>query len=126
MKSTENLRTLFELGLSIDDFTLELYIVWSESVTISCREFQQVLANKSISKWFLMELSKHENEYDFLIKNYATASIENRTELYIKCILPLFSKFPKPLLDEAKKRIEKPSTIIVEGIKIEYSIINQN
>lgn len=126
MGTTENLKQLFETGLSIEDFTFELYMLWCESVTGTSREFQQVLANRAISNWFSLELSKNEAEYNFLIRNYKTASIEDRTELYIKCIFGLFSKFPKPLLEDAKKRDEKPQITKLAGIKIEYSIVNQN
>lgn len=126
MKTTENLKQLFELGLSIEDFTLELYMLWCESVTGTSREFQQVLANRIVANWFVFELSKNQTEYNFLIKNYKSASIEDKTELYIKCIFGLFSKFPKSLLEDAKKRDEKPQTTKVAGIKIEYSIVNQN
>jgi len=117
--TTENLKQLFEAGLSFEDFTFELYMLWCESVTVTTREFQQVLANAAVANWFKYELSKNEKEYVFLIQNYKHMSIEDRTELYIRCIFDLFSKFPQPLLVEAKKRDSKTQ-------RSEYSIVNQN
>lgn len=119
MQTTENLKQLFEAGLPFEDFKFELYMLWCESVTLTTREFQQVLANAKVANWFKHELSKNEKEYVFLIQNYMTMSIEDRTELYIRCIFNLFSRFPQPLLEEAKKRDRKAQ-------KIDYSIVNQN
>jgi hypothetical protein len=124
--TTENLKNLFEAGLTIEEFTFELYFVWAGTVTLNSREFQQVLANSSIANWFNEELIKNELEYQYLIENYKRLPLEYRTELYLKCIAKIFSNFPKTLIEVAKKRELKPQTLKVEGHKIEYSINNLN
>jgi hypothetical protein len=129
MKTTinpENLKQLFDLDLTTEDFTLELYLIWAKTVTITMREYQQVIASAPICRWFINEIAKHQKEYEYLISHYKTASVEDRVEFFIKCVYPIFSIFPQALLQEAKKREQKPQTTKVAGITIEFSIINLN
>jgi hypothetical protein len=123
---TETLDQLLSQAPTAEDFTFALYMLWSESVTINSREFQQVMANKSISRWFMMELTKQEAEYELLIKRYPVAISEDSIKLFLDCVFKLFSRFPKTLLEAAKKRETKPITIKVTGVRIEYSIVNWN
>lgn len=122
----EDLTQLFDLELTTDDFTLELYLIWAKTVTENMREYQQVIANSAVSKWFVTQIAKHKDEYELLIQNYTTASITDRTELYLKCVYPVFSHFPLALLKEAKKRTEKPRMNKAAGINIEFNIVNLN
>lgn len=124
--TTENIKELFNSGLDVETATLELYMLWCESVTITCREFQQVLSNPSVCNWFVYELTKYELEYALLVNRYPDASETDKIELYAECVYKLFSRFPKALLIKAKMREVKPQTTRVAGIKIEISIINQN
>jgi hypothetical protein len=117
--TTENLKELFTSGLHFEEITFQLYVLWCDSVTVTAREFQQVLANAKVANWFRTELYKNETEYLFLIQNYKELPLEDRTELYIRCVFNLFSVFPQPLLVEAKQRDTKPQ-------RSECSIINQN
>lgn len=109
-----------------EDFMFIFWEYWAESVTNSTREFQQVLANASINKWFLIELEKEHQEYTLLSNRYNDIQDRDKIEFYCKCISKLLSRFPMALLEVAKKRTEKPQTTKVAGIKIETSILNQN
>jgi|SRR3970040_2340221 len=122
----ENLKQLFDQNLTTEEFTLELYLAWAQTVTMTSREYQQVIANSSVCKWFMSEIAKNQKEYEYLIRNYRNATPEDRVELYIKCVYPIFSKFPQALLQDAKKRTLKPKTTKVAGINIEFSITNLN
>jgi hypothetical protein len=110
------------------DFILSFWIFWVESVTITSREFQQVLASASVNKWFLMELAKEEKEFKFLSADYSQLAGQGKEidMVYIKCISKLMSRFPLPLVANAKKRELKSKSTKVEGIQIETSILNQN
>ena len=70
----------------------------------------------------MTELKKTENEFRSLISEYPDTQGKDKDWLYIKCVNKLISRFPKSLLDQAKK----PQTIKVAGIRIETSILNQN
>lgn len=122
----ETLEQLFNQAPEVDSFMFSLWALWCESVTVSCTEFQQVLANRSVNNWFLTELKKEEKECSILLLEYKDASQDDKNKLYIKCIFNLFSKFPLALLQQAKKREVKPQTTRVAGHKMEFSIINQN
>ncbi len=124
--TTENLEQLLDLGFTIEDFTIELFMMWCESVTTTDREFQKVLSSPKISKWFLYEIAKHEAEYVMLISRYEKVSSDDEKRLFARCISKLFSHFPKALLAEAKKREAKPETTKIQGVKIEFSILNLN
>lgn len=122
----ETLEQLFNQAPDENSFMFALWMFWCESVTITSREFQQVLANRSVNNWFLTELKKEEKECSTLLLEYKDASQDDKNKLYIKCIFNMFSKFPLALLQQAKKREVKPQITRVAGHKIEFSIINQN
>ena len=122
----ETLEQLFNHAPDDSSFMFALWMSWCESVTITSREFQQVLANRSVNNWFLTELQKEEKECSILLLEYKEASQDDKNKLYVKCICKLFSRFPLSLLQTAKKREIKPQTTRVAGHKIEFSIINQN
>lgn len=122
----ETLEQLFNQAPDENSFMFALWMFWCESVTITSREFQQVLADRSVNNWFLTELKKEERECKILLLEYKDVSQGDKNSLYIKCIYKLFSRFPLSLLQTAKKREIKPQTTRVAGHKIEFSIINQN
>jgi hypothetical protein len=109
-----------------EDFMLSFWIHWSESVTVTDREFQKVMASAAVNKWFLFELKKQEDEFDLLSSRYNNLTSTDTKTLYAKCASKLMSRFPLALLQEAKKRELKPQTTKVSGIKIEFSLINLN
>lgn len=124
--TTENLIELIDKNLTIEEYTLAIYILWVESVTRTEREFQQVLSNPPVSIWFSRELSKCELEYIFLLKNYNSASIDDQNKLHASCVFKMFSIFPKHLVEAAKKRTEAPQFNIVEGYEIEFPVHCKN
>ncbi|MDN3673108.1 hypothetical protein QWY99_08615 [Flavobacterium branchiarum] len=109
-----------------EDFILEFWELWTLSVTTTTREFQQVFANTLVNKWFITELAKEEKEFKLLSDRYPESTGTDKDKLYCECINKLMSRFPMSLLQNAKKRTEKPKTTIVEGIRTEISILNQN
>lgn len=109
-----------------EDFLLAFWIYWVENVTITTRDFQKVLSSASVNKWFLVELAKQENEYRTLAALFPEIQGKSKDELYCKCVNKMMSLFPKPLLDAAKKREEKPQYTKVRGIHIESKLINLN
>ena len=117
-----------KLSETKEDFLMAFWIYWVESVTITSREFSQVLASATVNRWFLMELRKEEVEFKLLSSAYS--QLEGHGEeidlLYIKCISKLMSRFPLALLSNAKRRLQKPQTTKVGGVRIETSILNLN
>jgi hypothetical protein len=126
--SIDYLMNELELSKTKSDFILSLWLHWAESVTITSREFQQVIANASVNKWFLNFIGKEEIEFKTLSARYSelVGQSEEIDKLYVKCVSKVMSRFPQALLEQAKRRIVKPQTTKVEGRKIEFSIINQN
>jgi hypothetical protein len=124
--SIETVQELLDQAPCLEYFTFSLWMFWCESVTINTREFQQVLANKSVNSWFLQELKKEQDECLAILERYENITQSDQNKLYVKCVVKLFSRFPLALLQQAKKRDVKPQTTRVAGHKIEFSIINQN
>jgi hypothetical protein len=124
--SVETVLELLDQAPNLEHFTFSLWMFWCESVTINTREFQQVLANKSVNSWFLQELKKEQDECLAILERYENITQSDQNKLYVKCVVKLFSRFPLALLQQAKKRDVKPQTTRVAGHKIEFSIINQN
>lgn len=111
-----------------ENFVLDFFIYWCENSSTNAREFQQILANSGINKWFLIELEKLENEFEHIARQYPQFHNEAKEmdKLQAKCLLPLMSIFPKALLLNAKKRELKTKPTAMPGILIESSILIQN
>lgn len=111
-----------------EDFLLQFWFYWVESVTITHREFQQVLVSASVNRWFIDFIAKEEKEFKVLSSRYSVLEGQGKEidMLYIKCVEKVMSRFPQALLQSAKRRVEKPQIAKFSGIKIEFSTINQN
>lgn len=111
-----------------EDFLLAFYIYWCENISTNAREFQKVLANASINKWFFVELQKLENEFKHLASMFPELqnSATEMDRLHAQCFLPLMSIHPQALVNNAKKREIKAKPIAMPGILIESSILIQN
>ncbi|PWA10940.1 hypothetical protein [Flavobacterium laiguense] len=104
------------------------YMEWCESVTINDREFQKVLANASVSKWYMIEYSKCEKEFQLLTKRYAGSSAVSTDDYkicYADCIDKMLSIRPTALLQEIKKT-HAIGSMSVQGVKIPSLTFNQN
>jgi len=111
-----------------EDFIFGAYAKWCESVTINTHEFQKVLANSSINKWFMMEYSKCEKEFEQLTKRYEeneTIITEDFKRCYSQCTCHMFNIRPMVLLNEIKKTTNG-KCLKVAGIKIHSLNFNQN
>lgn len=118
----ENLEKII-YNTNLDQIEFELFFMWSESVTIDSREFQKVLSNAGVKRWFDYELGKHINEYYFLANQYPNATENDLFKLYLKCIAKIFSYRPQALLEVAKR---KEVTTEVKGIALTTSLIRMN
>lgn len=119
------------LGLTLENYEtqyFERYSNWCESVSITLLEYQKVLANSTVNKWYNTEFQKCEAEFLHLIKDYPNTSIESKKQCYDQCVVRLFSIFPKPILDEVKKRLPvKERTMTMVGcVKIEPDFLTLN
>jgi len=104
------------------------YARWCESVTINAREFQKVLANSAVNKWFLVEYAKCEAEFNMMTNRYegsVTVSIEDLKICYIDCTHRINNIRPTALLLEIKKT-KAVSYLKVHGVKIQSITFNQN
>ncbi|WP_432221285.1 hypothetical protein ACRASX_11205 [Flavobacterium sp. TMP13] len=133
MKTTINkesaadfLMSTMEVCETKQDLLLAFWFYWVESVTLNSLEFQKVVANAAVNKWFLIELKKEETECRHLLSHYPNTAGKDKDWLWCQTVSKLMSRFPKALLEAAKKREQKPRTTKVAGIRIEMSIINQN
>jgi hypothetical protein len=86
--------------------TLVLWMKWCESVTGKQNEFQMVLCNPSINKWFHAELMKWENEFLLRVKNYPDASLIDLHTQYHACIVQLFNVSPRVLVQEVFRQLK--------------------
>ena len=104
------------------------YARWCESVTINIHEFQKVLANAAISKWFMIEYGKCETDFEQLTERYEdndTVIAEDFKRCYAECTYRMFNIRPTALLQEIKKT-RAVSFLKFHGVKIPSLIFNQN
>lgn len=101
-------RILQKLAISSEEYEQiiwKLYKNWCESVSTNNNEFQQILANRAINTWFLIELSKCEEEFLETIRFYDDSNVtaEDFQRCHSKCIMKLFNIRPMPLLKNIVK-----------------------
>lgn len=97
---------LNKTNLEYELMYLSAYMRWCESVTINDYQLQMVMANSSVNKWYNFEYGKCETEFLKLITFYEAEigiTPQEAQKLYDKCVLQIFNRTPKPLIDEAKK-----------------------
>ena len=110
------------------DMIFLIYAKWCESVSGNDKQFQMILANSSISKWFMSEFAKCESEFHNLTNRYDNAKTVSTSDLqrcYDQCTYHLFNIRPMPLLEEIKKRKAVPF-MRIQGVRIETLNFNQN
>jgi hypothetical protein len=126
--SIKTTTTAQKLQLTAEEYEALLfgaYARWCESVTINARQFQQVLANSAINKWYLMEYTKCEKEFNSLTDRYDSISADDYKRCYNDCTYGMFNIRPTALLQEIKKT-RAVSCLKIHGVQIPSLIFNQN
>lgn len=88
-----------------EDMIFNFYFRWCQDVTATERDFQAVLANSSINKWFLIELSKLEAKFQENTRRYEdseTVITRDYQVCYNDCTFQMFNIRPAALLENAK------------------------
>lgn len=101
------------------------YARWCESVTINEREFQKTLANSAINKWYLIEYSKCEKEFQQLTGRYNNLTVADYKRCYNDCTYRMFNIRPTALLQEVKKT-QVFGVLKIQGVRIPSLTFNQN
>ena len=102
------------------------YARWCESVTINAREFQKVIANSAVNKWYLMEYAKCEEKFAAMTQRYdESIPVKDYQTFYNDCTYGMFNIRPTALLQEIKKT-RAVSYLKVHGVKIPSLTFNQN
>lgn len=102
--------TIQKLNITPEDYetmTLSLYLRWCESVSINTRQFQNILANSAINKWFLVELDKCEADFHQLTERYInnpTVCINDLKKCYTNCTFRMFNIRPMALLEPTRPK----------------------
>lgn len=106
--------TITKLAMTDNQYEMMVfgfYSRWCESVTVNSKQFQQVLANSSINAWFLIELSKCEEEFHLLTKRYENLSPLDYKKCYHECTFRLFNIRPSALLESVKIKVTATATV---------------
>ncbi|MDA6068669.1 hypothetical protein NJT12_03460 [Flavobacterium sp. AC] len=107
-EATEDyLMSQLEICKTKEDLILAFWFYWVESVVTNSIDFQKVLSNSSVNKWFLVELRKEEIEFKNLIAKSPRIKGREKDWIYCKCISKLMCRFPKALLESVKKKEQK-------------------
>ena len=79
------------------------YNRWCQSVTINEQQFQSVLANASVNKYYNREYAKCEAEFHELIAQYPNVTAAEAMKLYGRCTFDMFNRRSPVLIEQAKK-----------------------
>lgn len=117
-ESTEDyLMSHLEVCKTKEELVFAFWMYWVDSVVTNSIDFQKVLACSSVNKWFMIELQKEELIFKITVTSYPfEIRGKDKDWLYCKCISTLMSRFPKSLLESAKKNESKkqPTLIPIE------------
>ena len=93
-------------SLQYEDQTFAYYLRWCDTRGLCPKEVQKLLANASISKWFMYEFSKLENDFcqalPFLIKSKKDLKHE-----YQAIVGNIYTIYPQPLINAVVNTIGK-------------------
>jgi hypothetical protein len=98
-----------------DDMVFKSYLRWCESVSLNAQELQKILANSSISRWYMTEYTKLEVEFMQLTGSFEICETITKCDFktcYKNCTIQMFNIRPMPLLQEAKKMEYKASNFL--------------
>lgn len=127
--STQTTTTAQKLQMTAadyEDMIFGSYARWCESVTINAREFQKVIANSAVNKWYLMEYAKCEEKFATMTQRYdENIPVKDYQTFYNDCTYGMFNIRPTALLQEIKKT-RAASYLKVHGVKIPSLTFNQN
>jgi hypothetical protein len=124
--AVDYLMSQLEVCETKEDFILAFWFYWVDSVTTTSIEFLKVFACAPVNKWFMQELKKNEGDFREFISNYPDTKGNDKDWLYCKCISKLMSRFPKALLNEARKRDKKPQSTKIKEVRTFISIAKLN
>lgn len=102
--AADYLMSQLEVCKTKEDLILAFWCYWVDKFTVNSFEYQKVLANSAVSKWFMMELSNEESVFKEFISLYPDTVGRDKDWLYCKCISKLVYRFPSALLTAAKKK----------------------
>ncbi|MEO6176973.1 MAG: hypothetical protein ABIP27_17605 [Flavobacterium circumlabens] len=124
--AADYLMSQLKLSKTKEDFILAFWFYWVDSVTVNPVEFLKVFACAPVNKWFMLELKKNEVDFRDFISNYPDTKGNDKDWIYCKCISKLMSRFPKALLDQAKKPEQKKPLTRIQGIRTSFLITKLN
>lgn len=119
------------LGVSEEyyqNMKLQLFLNWAEGYSGKCTDWQGIIANSAISRWFNLELSVLEKDFIEQVKAYEdteSVTVLHYKNVYNRCTVDIHSLFPKPLLDEAKKIPNQIHTMRSNGVVL-FTYLNSN
>jgi hypothetical protein len=109
-----------------EDMIFSIYSRWCQSVVTNDKQFQMVLANSSISKWFMVEYAKCEAEFHKLTNPYVGSSTVSTADLrkcHEQCTHQMFNIRPMALLERIKGT--GSMTFRSNGMTV-FNTLNQN
>lgn len=90
-----------------EELLMEKYVRWCMSLCVVniTTELQQIIANKAINAYYILEYDKLEQEFINTLQGYEGIKLtaKEARELYSKCTGKVFMLNPKPLTESAKK-----------------------
>lgn len=102
------------------------YARWCEGVTTNLHEFQKVLANASISKWYMTEYAKCEEGFQKITDCYVDSCTARDMQIcYNNCTFQMFNIRPMALLQEINKK-KSVDSIKFHGVKVATLNFNLN
>ncbi|GGB82686.1 hypothetical protein GCM10007424_23400 [Flavobacterium suaedae] len=124
------MKAIYEiLGLTpqrYEELVTDLFVNWAGKHCIRPTDYQHILANPAISKWFRSELSFIEEDLKEDISDYGSEKISpyKGEKIYAVGTERILNHYPKSLLEAAQPLKRGVTLTIQRGIPISYLKLN--
>lgn len=111
-----------------EDQILQMYLSWAESQIVKGTDWQNIIANKGIAKWFTSEVRELEKDFIEEVESYdhsRTVTKLDYQKMYHDCLLRILDLYPKPKLEAAKKVPAGIPVMRSNGILL-FNYLNRN
>lgn len=123
---TKKVRQYLQMdAFEYDMMLFGMWMRWVENATMTEAEFQKVLANPAVNKWYITKLGEIENQFLTMASKYPDAGKDRCRQNYNEMTYALYNTYPLPLIKEAIK-IEDKGFSKLHGIKVQSLLFNQN
>ncbi|MCI2229554.1 hypothetical protein MC378_10280 [Polaribacter sp. MSW13] len=89
-----------------NNLILESFLFWGGKHTDHKQQYQIVITNRTLQKWFVANYEKLEQEFLDFVKRHPNATTKDNERLYARIVGKIYDNYPSALLDDIKRKFK--------------------